>query len=103
MPLYRHGKSGFAIDLHVTKGKAASKGITGNGYLSDAKDVKLMAAAPEGAKGRQPGELPMKQSGTQGIGQTMQPSSEKAQDGTAESMDLARRASAASSTLTNQR
>jgi hypothetical protein len=55
MPLYGHGKSGYVRDLHATKGQAASKGITCNGYLSDAKDVKLMAAAPEGAKGRPPG------------------------------------------------
>jgi hypothetical protein len=43
MPLYGHGKSGYVRDLHATKGQAASKGITCNGYLSDAKDVKLMA------------------------------------------------------------
>ena len=41
---YKKGKSGFVTDLHATKGKAASQGITYFGDFYDDEDVKLMAA-----------------------------------------------------------
>jgi hypothetical protein len=40
-------KPGFVDDLHTTKGKAASQGITYSGDLFDEEDVKLMAAGIE--------------------------------------------------------
>jgi hypothetical protein len=41
---YKKGKSGFVMDLHATKGKAASQGITYFGDFYDDEDIKLMAA-----------------------------------------------------------
>lgn len=41
---YKKGKSGFVTDIHATKGKAASQGITYKGDFYDAEDVRLMAA-----------------------------------------------------------
>jgi hypothetical protein len=44
----KHGlKPGFVNDLHTTKGKAASQGITYSGGLYDNDDVKVMAAGIE--------------------------------------------------------
>jgi len=41
---YVKGQTGFVKDIHLTKGKAASQGITYKGDFYDTEDVRLMAA-----------------------------------------------------------